>query len=344
MGIEILNYNEIDISEIKFKTPEKIKGSYYSFATYNNKDIYIKTPVLKNTTNIVKLDTRCYIEFEVDEKKDFYNFLSNFDDNNILKIHKESFNWFNKEFPLDVVEDFYTTPLKHKNIPKLKIKIPLIKNKVDCLIYDKNNSLISNFDEDNKVICILKFNGLKFLSQQVICEWIPVQIKINEIVNDHNIEYLINDDFDKSNNLDKNNFNTLSDKLDNTNNTDIQDNNQLNENITDDFYTKTSDDLYDKTQIEDTTKNENIEDDVQNKMPELLQEKNQDNFLVQDISENNTDILQYPVNTGISENEIKNDENELNKLYIDTKNELNKYKNLFMQNKKKLEDIQNLFN
>ena len=122
MSIEILDYNDIDINDIKFKIPEKIKGSYYSFATYNDKEIYIKTPVLKNSSNIVKLDTRCYIELELDQGKDFYSFLSNFDDNNILKIHKESNNWFNKVFPLDIVEDFYTTPLKHKNIPILKLK------------------------------------------------------------------------------------------------------------------------------------------------------------------------------------------------------------------------------
>jgi hypothetical protein len=199
MSISIIDYKDIDINQIELSHPEKIKGSYYSFATYKGEDIYIKTPMLTNLSNIVKLDTRCYIELDIDttdkETNEFYEFLSNFDDNNILKIHKESETWFNKPFPLDVVEDFYTTPLKHKNSPKLKIKIPLIKNKIDCLIYDKNNTIINNFNEKNKVICLLKFCGLKFLSQQVISEWIPIQIKTNQLVGNHNIEYLINDNF-----------------------------------------------------------------------------------------------------------------------------------------------------
>jgi hypothetical protein len=199
MSITITDYRNIDINQIELKKPEKIKGSYYSFAQYKGNDIYIQTPMLTNLTNIVKLDTRCYIELDLDnsneETNEFYEFLSNFDDNNILKIHKESTGWFNKEFPLDIVEEFYTSPLKHKNNPKLKLKVPVTKNKIDCSIYDKNNVSITNLNENNKVICLLKFSGLKFLSQQVISEWIPIQIKTNEIANQSNMEYLINDNF-----------------------------------------------------------------------------------------------------------------------------------------------------
>ena len=199
MSITITDYRNIDINQIELKKPEKIKGSYYSFAQYKGNDIYIKTPMLTNLTNIVKLDTRCYIELDLDisneenneENNEFYEFLSNFDDNNIL----ESTEWFNKEFPLDIVEEFYTSPLKHKNNPKLKLKVPVTKNKIDCSIYDKNNVSITNLNENNKVICLLKFCGLKFLSQQVISEWIPIQIKTNEIANESNMEYLINDNF-----------------------------------------------------------------------------------------------------------------------------------------------------
>ena len=199
MSITITDYRNIDINQIELKKPEKIKGSYYSFAQYKGNEIYIKTPMLTNITNIVKLDTRCYIELDLDisneENNEFYEFLSNFDDNNILKIHKESNSWFNKEFPLDIVEEFYTSPLKHKNNPKLKLKVPVTKNKIDCSIYDKNNVSITNLNENNKVICLLKFCGLKFLSQQVISEWIPIQIKTNEIATQSNMEYLINDNF-----------------------------------------------------------------------------------------------------------------------------------------------------
>ena len=35
----------------------------------------------------------------------FYEFMSNIDDNNILNIFNNSKEWFNKSFPMDVVED-----------------------------------------------------------------------------------------------------------------------------------------------------------------------------------------------------------------------------------------------
>ena len=307
MSIKILDFNEIDINNINFKTPEKIKGSYYSFADYEGNDIYIKTPVLKNTTNIVKLESRCYIELEIDNNKEFYDFFSNFDDNNILKIHKESQNWFSKVFPLDIVEDFYTSPLKHnKHNPKLKLKIPLIKNKVDCLIYDKNNSLITNFDEYNNVICLLKFNGLKFLSQQVISEWIPIQIKINEIVNDHNIEYLIKDDF-------TNRFTTSE-----------TDDNVIESNS--------------KVEVDNTINNQNNLE-----TPDKLETS--DNLETPDKLNNHETPVNFDEieNTEIVYEEKNTNENDLNLLYIDTKNELDKYKNLFFKNKKQLEDIRNIF-
>ena len=341
MSIKILDFNEIDINNINFKTPEKIKGSYYSFADYKGNDIYIKTPVLKNTTNIVKLESRCYIELEIDNNKEFYDFFSNFDDNNILKIHKESHNWFSKEFPLDIVEEFYSSPLKHKKQnPKLKIKIPLIKNKVDCLIYDKNNSLITNFDEYNNVICLLKFNGLKFLSQQVISEWIPIQIKINEIVNDHNIEYLIKDDFTNSFTtseptdtvIESNSKVEVDNTINNQNNLETPDNQNNLENPDNQNNLETPDNL---NNLETPDNQNNLE------TPDNL-----NNLETPD----NLNNLETPVNfdeidnTEIVYEEKNTNENDLNLLYIDTKTELDKYKKLFFKNKKQLEDIRKLFN
>ena len=59
MSIKLLDLESIDINNIVFSSPEKIKGSFHSFAKYNDNDIYIKTPVLKNVSNIVKLESRC---------------------------------------------------------------------------------------------------------------------------------------------------------------------------------------------------------------------------------------------------------------------------------------------
>ena len=100
----------------------------------------------------------------------------------LSKFRKNSKSWFSKEFPLDVVEEYYKTPVKmgRKNkAPSLKIKVPMSKGLPNVTVYDNKNSVIDfeRIKENTKVLIVLRFNGLKFLKQQVICEWVPIQIK-----------------------------------------------------------------------------------------------------------------------------------------------------------------------
>ena len=142
-SLNILNYKDIDVNEIVFSSPEKVKGgSYISVPTYNNEPIYIQTPRLINK-GFTKLEQRCSIELELDNTHlSFYEFITNIDDFNIVEIQRNSKSWFKQEFPLDVVEEFYKSPVKmarSKNAPSLKVKIPLSRGSVDCAIYNNNN-------------------------------------------------------------------------------------------------------------------------------------------------------------------------------------------------------------
>ena len=126
-NINIIDYNTIDIHKIKFKKPEKIKGgSFMSIAEYKNEPIYIQTPRLLSNKGIVRSDLRCNLELDFDtEHWKFYEFITNIDDHNVLQIQNNSTDWFSKKFPLDVVEEFYSTPIKigrGKKPPSLKIK------------------------------------------------------------------------------------------------------------------------------------------------------------------------------------------------------------------------------
>jgi len=125
MTIDIIDFKSINIDNITYESPSKIKGgSYISNALYNGKPIYIQSPRLINNKGIIKTDTRSSIELEFDKSHwNFYEFVTNIDDINILKIQKNSSIWFNKEFPLDIVEEFYKTPVKlgrNNNQPTLK--------------------------------------------------------------------------------------------------------------------------------------------------------------------------------------------------------------------------------
>ena len=196
--INILDFNAIDIEKLRFNKPDKIRGgSYMSLCDYNDENIYIQTPRLISGKGIIKNDNRCSLDLEFDKSHwKFYEFMTNIDDHNVLQIQKNSQEWFDKEFPLDIVEDFYNTPIKigrGSKPPILRIKIPMVKGDIGCSIYNENNNIITHNDinSDSKILCVLKFQGLRFLKQQVICEWVPIQIKVFQKGNDS--VYLIND-------------------------------------------------------------------------------------------------------------------------------------------------------
>ena len=203
--INIIDYKELDLENIYFSHPKKVKGgSYISEAYYKGENqqlpIFIQTPKLVNTTGIVKNESRSYIELELDQSHyPFFKFVTDLDDHNIVNIQKNSLTWFNKHFPIDVVEEFYKTPIKigkNKTPPKFRVKIPVSKNSITCNIYDQTKNIIdfTNVKKSNKVICVLEFVGLRFLKQQVLCEWNPVQIKLCDTVKVVPQKYLINED------------------------------------------------------------------------------------------------------------------------------------------------------
>ena len=51
----------------------------------------------------------------------------------------------------------------------------------------------STLKPDTKVLSVLQLSGLRFLKQQVICEWVPIQMKVfdNSVNNDS--KYIIDD-------------------------------------------------------------------------------------------------------------------------------------------------------
>jgi len=203
--VSVLDYKKFDTNRLEYSEPSKVKGgSYVAGIKYRNdsnelQDVIIQTPRLISNTGIVKNDTRSYLELDFD--KDhwiFYEFITDIDDHNIVIVEKNSETWFQKKFPLDVVEEYYKSPVKvgrGKNPPKIKIKLPITKGKFDCGIYDSNKNVIHHSDITGncKMICVLKLIGLRFLKQQVICEWFPLQIRVCDIEAKVPRSYLIDD-------------------------------------------------------------------------------------------------------------------------------------------------------
>ena len=197
-NISITDFSEIKIEDLKFVNPVKIKGgSYIALANYNDKPLYIQTPKLINNKGFIKNDQRCSLELEFDKTHwAFYEFITNIDDFNIQVIQNNSKAWFSKEFPMDVVEDFYKTPIKlgrKTKPPTLKLKVPVVKGTVLCNIYNTNNNLVTYNDVKigSKIISVLHLQGIRFLKQQALCEWVPLQFKV--LQHGHDNHYLIDD-------------------------------------------------------------------------------------------------------------------------------------------------------
>jgi len=313
-SINILNYKDIDVNEIKFSNPEKVKGgSYISIPKYNGQPIYIQSPRLINK-GLTKTEQRCSIELELDNTHlSFYEFITNIDDFNIVEIQRNSKEWFKQEFPLDVVEEFYKSPVKmarSKKAPSLKIKIPLSKGTIDCGIYNSSNQLInhSQIKEDFKVLTVLQFYGLRFLKQQVICEWVPMQIKVfdESVVPQNN--YLIDDSLLSDNEDNGDELNEIQEN--NVELNEIQENNvELNENNVESS----------NPNVESSDPNvESSEPNVVSSEPNVVSSENN-----VESSENNTDIQEKnkiceqssELNIDlVNENKISIENNELNEL------------------------------
>ena len=156
----VLKYSDIDKDKINYNKPEKVGTSYFGSISYNEtlKPLYIQSPKLK--CNIDK-ENRTYIDVEIDEDNySFYEYFISLDDQNIRKTYQNSIEWFNKELPLEAIDDMYkrtTKPIKRNNKPTIRFKIPVVKNQIQCSIYNQDRIYMDfdNIPDESNVILIL---------------------------------------------------------------------------------------------------------------------------------------------------------------------------------------------
>ena len=205
-NLQVLNYRDIEMNNINYDFPKKIKGgSYMSLASYGNdkQKLLIQTPKLETSTGICSNELRSYIELLLDRGHwPFYEFLTNLDEYNVLLVEKKSKDWFNQAYPIDIIDEFYKTNIKlskRKQPPKIRFKIHMSKKEILCDIYNQRQELIhpEKIANNSKVIAVLELIGLKFLKQQFSIEWRVVQMKIFEdIPSSKKIQkYIVNDQY-----------------------------------------------------------------------------------------------------------------------------------------------------
>ena len=93
------------------------------------------------------------------------------DENNISVCHENSKEWFNQVMPLNIVENYYKTPIIKKTqgqLPVFRVRLPSYKGNILTEIFNiKKEKLndITCIQAGDLLVGIIEFNGLMFMSQ-----------------------------------------------------------------------------------------------------------------------------------------------------------------------------------
>ena len=208
--MSIFKHTDLNFDKIKYNSPEKSGVFYYSSISYENEPFYLQTPKMICKNNLSELiEKRTNLEIEpLNMDFSFYDCLVNLDDKNIKETFKNNNNWFGKEIPLEQISDMYkrtSIPIKKNSKPKYSFKVPIVKDKIHCQLYDqKKNCLeIDKVVKDTEISLILHIKGLKFLKNNYYCDIYISQIKVYSENNKYNIldNYAFNDKDDEENEL-----------------------------------------------------------------------------------------------------------------------------------------------
>ena len=187
---KLINYANINFDKIEYSIPYKSDTGYYtSLCTYriaNNIVIplLIETPRLKSSNTIIKADgDKLYVDLEIPIDSEFYDFINKFDTNNINNCQDNSKEWFGRNIPLTVIENYYKPSMIIRNSGKnyiLRANIPIYKGNIACEFFNINRELVSStyLSPGDDVICIIEISNMKFYSKSFICEWEVKKMKI----------------------------------------------------------------------------------------------------------------------------------------------------------------------
>lgn len=174
------SFKDITSDELTFTNPEKL-GNCYICNLYNDDDlVYVQTPILE-ISNINLSEEDNYIEVSSDNKQ-FVDFLLEMDENCVQSTFNNSEEWFKKDIPYEAIDNMYKERIIESDdgetIFQTRFKLPVVNEKVQCNIYNKDREIIDIKDLNGKnIIMILHFKGLKILKDKFSLDCYINQIK-----------------------------------------------------------------------------------------------------------------------------------------------------------------------
>ena len=174
------SYKDITSDELTFTNPERL-GNCYICNLYNDDDlVYVQTPILE-ISNINLSEEDNYIEVSSDNKQ-FIDFLLEMDENCVQSTFNNSEEWFKKDIPYEAIDNMYKERIiesdDDETIFQTRFKLPVVNEKIQCNIYNKDREIIDIKDLNGKnIIMILHFKGLKILKDNFCLDCYINQIK-----------------------------------------------------------------------------------------------------------------------------------------------------------------------
>ena len=160
---DVYRLNTLDYKKISFKSPTKQGNYYYSAITYDGeKPLYLETPNVYSDEVLVNCENTLSVKIS---PEDFgvYDKLLELDEYNVENTTKKSEDWFKKQLPEDIVRNMYkriTDPIVKDELPKIELRIPKLKDKIQCGIFNKDGIPLAkeeiNVIPKSNVFCMLK--------------------------------------------------------------------------------------------------------------------------------------------------------------------------------------------
>ena len=184
--MSLLRYECIDHSKIDYGIPEKQGQVYYSNISYNGSPFLLVTPRLsisEDGSDISKKSTTNLVAEMVENDFKFYDCMLKLDERNIKETCSRSKEWFQKEIPLELIDDMYkrsNKPIQKGRKPSFQFKVPFLKEEPRCKIFDHTKVLvpIEKMVKGSEIECVIHVKGLKFLKQHYYCDCYVSQIKV----------------------------------------------------------------------------------------------------------------------------------------------------------------------
>jgi len=167
---------ELDYNSFSLSNPNGVQGgSYITKITSNgNLGIFFQTPKLNTKQGIVITDKKSYFDIMIESgDTELISWVENLEECLQKKIYEKRNIWFETELDMEDIQNTMTPllrPFRGGKYHLLRVSIPSMKSMIGqsrCVIYDENENIIEakNVSDDNKIICILEIQGIKFSSK-----------------------------------------------------------------------------------------------------------------------------------------------------------------------------------